>query len=663
MSTFSELGVSAPILQAIEELGYREPMPVQEKVIPYLLEGNGDVVALAQTGTGKTAAFGIPIIQQTDTQSTEAQYLILSPTRELCMQIAADLADYSRYIDGLHIIPMYGGTSIENQIRNFRRGAHIIVATPGRLIDLMERGVVKLETIRTVILDEADEMLNMGFSEALETILQAVPEERKMLMFSATMSREISGIAKKYLHNAQEIVIGSRNEGAENVDHVYYMVHAKDKYLALKRIVDYYPDIYAIIFCRTKLETQEIADKLIQDGYNSDSLHGDLSQAQRDLAMHKFRRRQLQILVATDVAARGLDVDDLTHVINYGLPDDTENYTHRSGRTGRAGKTGTSISIINLREKGKIRIIEKAIGKQFQQGTMPTGQQICEKQLLKVIDDLEHTQVDEEQIAKFLPEVFRKFDWLDKEDIVKRVVMREFGHFMQYYANAPEIEEVKSGKSDKQDKAEERSSRRRDRNHTPEAGFTRLFINVGKMDGIHTSQIIEQVNQRLHGPRIDIGRIDLMKTFSFFEVPEKAAQDVVEALSGSYIKGRQINVEIADASSSDRKEARPPKKAGDRNKAEDRNKAGDQNKARRPKWEDRAKSENRSGTPHKQDTGKAGSDRKNASDRKAKSAESKKEHRRPSRAPYVNDRNTGSRPPRGRKGRSVSDDDWRQFFD
>ena len=418
MSTFRELGVSGPILKAIEELGFENPMPVQEAVIPYLLEeGSGDVVALAQTGTGKTAAYGIPVIQRTDVDSKDAQFLILSPTRELCVQIASDLADFSHYIEGLHVIPMYGGSSIENQIRNFKRGAHVIVATPGRLIDLMERGVVTLDTIRTVILDEADEMLNMGFSEDLEKILSSVPVERKMLMFSATMSKEIQAISQKYLNHAREIVIGTRNEGAENVNHVYYMVHAKDKYLALKRIVDYYPSIYAIIFCRTRLETQEIADKLMQDGYNADSLHGDLSQAQRDLTMNKFRKHQLQLLVATDVAARGLDVDNLTHVINFGLPDDIENYTHRSGRTGRAGKTGTSISIVNLREKGKIRFIEKAIGKQFVQGEMPTGTQICEKQLYKVIDDLERIQVDEEQIEKFLPEIFRRLDWMDKNDI------------------------------------------------------------------------------------------------------------------------------------------------------------------------------------------------------------------------------------------------------
>ena len=542
MSTFRELGVSDRILKAIEELGFESPMPVQEAVIPYLLEeGSGDVVALAQTGTGKTAAYGIPVIQRTDVDSSEAQFLILSPTRELCVQIASDLADFSHYIEGLHVIPMYGGSSIENQIRNFKRGAHVIVATPGRLIDLMERGVVSLDTIRTVILDEADEMLNMGFSEDLEKILSSVPVERKMLMFSATMSKEIQAISQKYLNNAREIVIGTRNEGAENVNHVYYMVHAKDKYLALKRIVDYYPSIYAIIFCRTRLETQEIADKLMQDGYNADSLHGDLSQAQRDLTMNKFRKRQLQLLVATDVAARGLDVDNLTHVINFGLPDDIENYTHRSGRTGRAGKKGVSISIVNLREKGKIRFIEKAIGKTFVQGTMPTGTQICEKQLYKVIDDLERIQVNEEQIEKFLPEIFRRLDWMDKNDIIKRIVTREFGRFVRYYQDAPELEEVTRSDAD----AEKRKKKDR---HRAQKGYTRFFINIGKKDHVQPVHIIEMLNRNVAG-RVDVGRIDLMQNFSFFECPEEYTEEIVIGMDGVNYKGRQVHVEVAETRS------------------------------------------------------------------------------------------------------------------
>ena len=395
MKTFEELGVSPEIRRAIEEMGYENPMPVQEEVIPYLLGENNDVVALAQTGTGKTAAFGLPLLQQIDVKNRIPQSLILCPTRELCLQIAGDLNDYSKYIDGLKVLPVYGGSSIDSQIRSLKRGVHIIVATPGRLLDLMERKTVSLSTIRNVVMDEADEMLNMGFTESINAILADVPKERNTLLFSATMSPEIARISKNYLQNAKEITIGRKNESTSNVKHVAYTVHAKDKYEALKRIVDYYPQIYGIIFCRTRKETQEIADKLMQEGYNADSLHGELSQAQRDAVMQKFRIRNLQLLVATDVAARGLDVDDLTHVINYGLPDDTESYTHRSGRTGRAGKTGTSIAIINLREKGKMREIERIIGKKFIPGEMPTAAGICQKQLLKVIDELEKVKVNE----------------------------------------------------------------------------------------------------------------------------------------------------------------------------------------------------------------------------------------------------------------------------
>lgn len=553
MISFRELGVSDQILKAIDELGFKNPMPVQEAVIPYLLEdGSGDVVALAQTGTGKTAAYGIPVIQQTDVDSKDAQFLILSPTRELCVQIASDLADFSHYIEGLHVIPMYGGSSIENQIRNFKRGAHVIVATPGRLIDLMERRVVSLDTIRAVILDEADEMLNMGFQEDLEKILSSVPVERKMLMFSATMSKEIQAISRKYLHNAHEIVIGTRNEGAQNVDHVYYMVHAKDKYLALKRIVDFYPSIYAIIFCRTRAETQEIADKLMQDGYNADALHGDLSQQQRDLTMNKFRKRKLQLLVATDVAARGLDVDDLTHVINYCLPDDIENYTHRSGRTGRAGKTGTSISIVNLREKGKISFIEKSIGKTFVKGEIPSGRQICEKQLYKVIDDLERIEVDESQIADFMPEIFRRLDWMDKDDIVKRIVTREFGRFVRYYQDAPELEEVTH-------KDVEEEKRKKKERPKAQKGYTRFFLNIGKKDHIQPVHIIEMLNRNVPG-RVDVGRIDLLQNFSFFECPDEYTEEILDGLQGINYKGRGVVVEVAERkeNSEERKEKAAP---------------------------------------------------------------------------------------------------------
>ena len=378
MTTFEELGVVPELRQAIEELGFEQPMPVQEKVIPHLLKEDGDVVALAQTGTGKTAAFGLPVLQRINPDIHRPQALILSPTRELCLQIGSDLADFSKYMPAIKVLPVYGGSSIESQIRALRKGVQVIVATPGRLIDLINRGEVKLDDVHTVILDEADEMLNMGFLESIDAILEHVPAERKMLMFSATMPTEISKIAKKYMKDPVEFVVGNRNEGAANVRHIYYMVNARDKYLALKRIADDTPNIYGIIFCRTRRDTQEIADKLIADGYNADALHGDLSQQQRDIVMKKFRDRVITLLVATDVAARGLDVDDLTHVINYGLPDDTAVYTHRSGRTGRAGKTGVSIAIIHSREKGKLREIEKKIGKKFERKEVPTPQHIIE---------------------------------------------------------------------------------------------------------------------------------------------------------------------------------------------------------------------------------------------------------------------------------------------
>ena len=544
MKTFEELGVSPEIRKAIEEMGYENPMPVQEEVIPYLLGEGNDVVALAQTGTGKTAAFGLPLIQKINVKNRVPQALILCPTRELCLQIAGDLNDYSKYIDGLKVLPVYGGSSIESQIRMLKSGVHIIVATPGRLIDLMERKVAKLDTIGNVVMDEADEMLNMGFTDSINSILEK-PEDRNTLMFSATMSPEISRISKQYLRNAKEITIGTKNEGSKNVNHIAYVVHAKDKYAALKRIADYYPQIYGIIFCRTRKETQEIADKLIQDGYNADSLHGELSQAQRDLVMQKFRQRHLQLLVATDVAARGLDVNDLTHVINYGLPDDTESYTHRSGRTGRAGKTGISIAIINLRERGKMREIERIINKKFIVGEMPTGKQICEQQLIKLIDDIEKVKVNEEEIESFLPGIYRKLEWLSKEDL-------EFNRFLEYYSNAPEIETPtvtdRRGEREPRERKEHGSSREKTERKA-EKGYTRLFLNLGKTDGFYANQIIELINRNMKKQRTTIGRIDLMQNFSFFEVAEKQANDVISALNKVNLNGRKVVVEVAGENS------------------------------------------------------------------------------------------------------------------
>ena len=537
MKTFEELGVRDEILKAIKEMGYENPMPVQEEVIPYLLGNNNDVVALAQTGTGKTAAYGLPVLQKVDPESTDTQALILSPTRELCLQIADDLKEYSKYIDHLHVLAVYGGSSIETQIRALKKGVQVIVATPGRLVDLMERGVAKLDKVQNVVLDEADEMLNMGFSESIDTILEGVPTDRNTLFFSATMSKEIERISKKYLHDAKEIVVGSRNEGAEKVNHIYYLVQARDKYRALKRIADYYPNIYAIVFCRTRMETQEIADKLIQDGYNADSLHGELSQAQRDLTMQKFRQHRIQLLVATDVAARGLDVDNLTHVINYGLPDDIESYTHRSGRTGRAGKTGTSISIIHVREKSKVRAIEKQIGKEFVAGKLPSGKEICEKQLYKVIDHIEKVEIDEEEIAPFLPEIYRKFELMDKEDLIKRVVSLEFNTFLNYYKNEAEIESPEEGRKRDKKGGKEKGEKR---SRVAEEGYTRLFINLGKKDSLNPRDLMGLVNRNTSGKRIEFGRIDLMKNFSFFEVPENQAKDVINALRGADFDGRML---------------------------------------------------------------------------------------------------------------------------
>ncbi len=575
------MGVSEEIRRAIEELGFEHPMPVQEEVIPFLLGEGNDVIALAQTGTGKTAAYGIPVLQRTDPTRKETQALILSPTRELCLQIADDLNAFAKYIDGMHIIPVYGGASIDTQIRSLRHGVQIIVATPGRLIDLMNRGVARLDQVRNVVLDEADEMLNMGFTESINAIFEGVPAERNTLLFSATMGKEIEKIAKSYLHDYKEIVVGSRNEGAENVNHVYYMVNAKDKYLALKRIVDFYPHIYGIVFCRTKLETQDIADKLIKDGYNAEALHGDLSQQQRDLTMQKFRKHLTQLLVATDVAARGLDVDDLTHVINYGMPDDIENYTHRSGRTGRAGKKGTSIAIIHSREKFKVRNIEKVIGKEFVDGTLPSPEEICKKQLFKQMDTIMKTDVDEELIAPYMGDINRQFEYIDKEDIIKKMVSVTFGRFLDYYKNAPEILKPTTAKRGERrdDRAERGASRQRGKREA-ESGFRRLFINLGKQDGFYPGEIMQFMNRNIHG-RQEVGHIDLLQKFCYVEVPEADAQKVMRALNGTSYKGREVRCNDADEAGHGRP-VRGERSAtrGDRGRTDDRRAPKDARKSR-----------------------------------------------------------------------------------
>ncbi len=543
--SFEDLGVEPRLLKAIGEMGFELPMPIQEMVIPHLLEKEGDVVGLAQTGTGKTAAFGLPVLQRIDASRSVPQALIIAPTRELCLQIAGDLADFSKYIDDVRILPVYGGSSIESQIRTLRKGVQVIVATPGRLIDLIKRGEVKLDDVHTVILDEADEMLNMGFLDDIREILSHVPADRKMLMFSATMPKEIAGIAKEFMHDPVEFVAGNRNEGSKNVRHIYYMVKAHDKYLALKRVADNNPDIYGIIFCRTRKDTQEIADKLIADGYNADCLHGDLSQAQRDLAMKKFRDHVTQLLVATDVAARGLDVDDLTHVINYGLPDDVAVYTHRSGRTGRANKTGVSVAIIHSREKGKLREIEKKIGKTFEYKKVPTPEHIIEKQLYNLADRLERVQVNEDEISKYLPGVRKKLEWLSEEDLLKRVLSLEFNRLLQYYQDMPDIDLNAPEKGERKEKERRKGEKMDKDRRKAQDGYERLMVNVGKAQGFFPGNLMELVNRNVVGGKPDIGRIDLMPEYTLFDVRKDDARKVLDALCNVDFFGTTIRPEIA----------------------------------------------------------------------------------------------------------------------
>ena len=568
MNTFEALGVTPEIVKAISEMGYAAPMPVQEEVIPLLLGNAGDIIALAQTGTGKTAAFGLPVLQQTDTSLRKPQTLILCPTRELCLQIASDLNDYSKYINHLSVLPVYGGSSIESQIRTLSKGVHIIVATPGRLLDLMNRRVADLSAIKNVILDEADEMLSMGFSESIESILSAVPNERNMLLFSATMPRGIEKITGKYMHSPRKVTIGKKNQGNENIRHIYYTVHAKDKYLALKRIADYYPNIYGIIFCRTRRETQEIADKLIHDGYNADSLHGELTQSARDYVMQKFRNRNLQLLVATDVAARGLDVNNLTHVIHYGLPDDTEAYTHRSGRTARAGKTGISIAICHTKEKGKLRQIMAAVNCKFEKETIPGSKAICEKQLFNFADKIEKVKVNEEEIAELMPSIYRKLEWLEKEDIIKRIISLEFNRLIDYYREAGEIEEVDEKRERAEGREKEKGERRKLSSDRPEDGMKILKLNFGRKDTLIPAQLIELVNHCVKGKRIEIGRIDLHDEFTLFEVGKSDAGRVMDAMNSFEADGKAIIVKPSEKKNSYNKSGRDMrhKRAIDKNR-------------------------------------------------------------------------------------------------
>lgn len=548
MSTFKELGLSEEILQGIEDLGFVEPMPIQEKVTPFLLgDSTEDLVALAQTGTGKTAGFGLPLLQLTDCKVQKIQALVLSPTRELCIQISNDLKKYSKYMHGMKIVPVYGGESIVTQFRQLDIPPQILVATPGRLIDLIERGKVDLSQIKHLVLDEADEMLNMGFQEDIERILEEVPEGHRTLLFSATMPKEIANIAKKYMKNSVEIAIGRKNSGTENVEHVYYMVHAKDRYNALKRVVDINPDIYAIIFCRTRQETKEVADKLMQDGYNADALHGDLSQAQRDTVMQRFRIKNLQILVATDVAARGLDVNNLTHVINYNLPDDIENYTHRSGRTGRAGKKGVSVSIVHSKEKSRIRNIEKVINRTFVQQQVPSGLEVCQAQLFALISRIQNAgnNTDQEQIQPYMPMIMEQLKDLSREELIVNLVSQEFNRFLDYYKDAPDLNIPERDKG----KGEGDRGSRRGRRGSGE--MVRLKINRGQRDGFSPKRVLGLINDTTDSHDIDVHDIEITPRFSFFDVDKSVVSMMMNAFERKSGEGIQL-LEVLKDRKSDR---------------------------------------------------------------------------------------------------------------
>ena len=542
MTTFAEIGIHPDILRGLTELGFTEPTAVQEQIIPALLEQQIDMVGLAQTGTGKTAAFGIPLIQATDAQRKQTQALVLCPTRELCVQVAKDLAAYAKYLPGIATLAVYGGASIEEQIRALRRGVQIVVATPGRLHDLIRRGKVNISAIRTVVLDEADEMLQMGFQDELNAILAETPADKNTLLFSATMSREVAAIAGKYMTKPLEITVGQRNAGAENVRHIYYMVQSKDRYAALKRIVDSAEDIYSIIFCRTRQETQEVAEKLTEDGYNADALHGDLSQAQRDQAMNKFRRRSLQLLVATDVAARGLDVNDLTHVINYNLPDEPSHYTHRSGRTGRAGKAGISIAIIHMREIHRIKEIEGKLKRKFQRGLLPTGREICEKKLGNLIDVMKQVDINHQQIDPYLPAVMEKLASLDREELIKRFVSVEFNRFLDYYRNAPDLNASTPGKGPEPGN----NHKGKDKPFKPSASgkFSRFILNVGKKDGVNPGRLIGEINDAIGNRGIRIGRIEIMDRSALLEADSRFAPQILGAFKNLMVGGKPVAIKL-----------------------------------------------------------------------------------------------------------------------
>ncbi len=558
MNTFQESGLHESIIKAIDELGFEKPTPIQEKTLPFLLSSGKDVVALAQTGTGKTAAFGLPMIHKIEWSSKSVQGLVLCPTRELCMQITNDLDYYSKYIDGLFVVPVYGGTPIDKQISALRRGGQIVVGTPGRVLDLIKRKKLILSDLKYMVLDEADEMLNMGFKEDLDAILSKTPEGRQSMMFSATMPKGIKSIAGKYMQDAEEISVGKRNVGADNVQHQFYTVQASNRYMALKRIADYFPNIYGIVFCRTRRETKEVAEKLMEDGYNADALHGDLSQAQRDYVMNRFRQKHLQILVATDVAARGLDVNELSHIINYNIPDELESYIHRSGRTGRAGKHGTSITIIHGREKNKIAQLEKMVGKKFEKKDVPSGKDVCEKQLFNLIDKVEWVEVNEGTIAEYLDMIYKKLAWLSREELIQRFVSVEFNRFLSYYQDAPDLNvKVQNRDRDRDRNRDDNRGRNRDRNRgenrdenrssqrKSNPNSSRFHVNLGSKHNVSAIDLISLINENTGNKSLEIGEIEILKAFSFFEVDKSYEKKVLNAFRDVHRDGEKVKIELS----------------------------------------------------------------------------------------------------------------------
>jgi ATP-dependent RNA helicase DeaD len=590
--TFNEMGLSEEILRAITEMGFVSPTPIQEKTLPQILESKNDLVSLAQTGTGKTAAFGLPIIQLSDIQERAVQTLILCPTRELGLQITKDLQTFSKYTKGFKVVPVYGGAAIYNQIKDLKNGAHVVVGTPGRTLDLIKRKALNLENIRWMILDEADEMLNMGFKDDLDSILAGTPASRQTLLFSATMPKEIERIASSYMNNPDKLSVGVRNAGAENVVHEYYVVNARDRYEALKRLADDNPNIYGIVFCRTRAETKDVADKLMQDGYNADALHGDLSQAQRDFVMNRFRQKHLQMLVATDVAARGIDINDLTHVINYNLPDDSEVYVHRSGRTGRAGKNGISLSIVHSREVNKVRTLESMTRKKFNKKLVPTGSQICEKQLFNLVERVEQIEVDNHQIEQYLPDIYAKLEYLERDELIKHFVSVEFNRFLAYYKNAKDLNVSVGRDENRRGERSERGQRgariergeRGDRSGSRYGNtkFSRFHINIGSKDNINPPNLIGIINDATPGLKVEIGKIDILRNFSFFDADSTYEQEILKSFKNQSRGELELAVTLSKGKAeSDNREKRRNSDFGDRRAKPRYNDENSGNKKRR----------------------------------------------------------------------------------